>query len=508
MTALEELEKMPLSEAIRVLSNAWDAPKLEVSTEDLFEFLKRHIKEFPSNLASTFHRMFGKLPDDLKGQLPFEEVKRVAKDDDGGTISFAFIPAFEEQVLLENRHKPDELLRLLRDYMDRKLTPAGIDLAVELIKENIASGNVKIVDRWGNRTDVIKRLNQLALAGDIPMEQVIDIFKTKDPEGFKNYEMYNAQKVPAKTNWVSLSKHLYKLRKIIKLTPDGKITVRELNSTPEGKRIAQALTPFIASTGGKPITLAMIDDFESKGEQFDVEKSLWVYQNYQRSRYPQDKGPHQFLLHVKLNNKLRQQLEDTGVMAVFKRNEAYWLNKGEPSVPNQIGWARLELDPDKKIILVDEVQSFQRQVSKMMKTKKTTGASTGIYRDLEGEFAGTREEFNTYIENANLKIYNILKDFPNIMLKALNDFATENGYEKIYWHEYKSGTNLKLKEPVDKIKEEDRPPRVMYEEFPKENYFEDTEDQPFGLNGKFFKRDAFRYYRAARLLLRASKSFN
>lgn len=501
MALLEELYKLPLKDATRKIQ--WE--NIQLPTEDLFKFLLDRVKEVPSGDKTGagdyyYFELFRTLPQELQSQFPYNEMKRIRGGDDH--LGLARTLAFELQVLEDHKYYPMQILWKLEDT-DHPLTPNGKALALKILKEHIYDGQIKITDRWGNHANLVQRLVRMANGGQIPFEDVKDIFENYAPEQLENKILFENQQIPEKTNWLPLSKHLYKLRKLIKSTPEGKITVKELNQSPMGKRLVQALKPFIAFTQGKPITLDMIDSFESTGEQYDVAKTLWTGRNYQRSRYPVGEGPHQFVLHVKLNDRLRKQLEDAGAMAVFRANEKYWSKGGEPSVLDQIGWARLELDPENKVILVDEVQSFQRQISKMLKVKGRQPGDVGIYRDIEENFSGDKEEFNKYINDRNEKIYSILKDFPNIMLKAINDFANRNGYNKIYWHEYESGVNLKLKKPLDRIDEEDRPPRIMYEDFPKENYFDDSEDAPFGLDGKFFSREARRNYRIAQLLLKA-----
>jgi hypothetical protein len=78
------------------------------------------------------------------------------------------------------------------------------------------------------------------------------------------------------------------------------------------------------------------------------------------------------------------------------------------------------------------------------------------------------------------QFHNIIKDFPQIATQAIINFAKSNGFKKIFWHTYESGQKLK----------QNAPPKSLYNQVPKENFFVPSQEKPFDLSGDFFEREA------------------
>ena len=96
------------------------------------------------------------------------------------------------------------------------------------------------------------------------------------------------------------------------------------------------------------------------------------------------------------------------------------------------------------------------------------------------------EEFKAIVD----KLKMIIKQFPDLIIKAISDFARANGFDRLYWHTYESGKKLKS----------NNPPRSLYTKVPKKNFFKPTDDKPFDLDGEFLERMARSQQRQTRIL--------
>ena len=65
-------------------------------------------------------------------------------------------------------------------------------------------------------------------------------------------------------------------------------------------------------------------------------------------------------------------------------------------------------------------------------------------------------------------------------MDTVSQFAKANGFERIFYHTYESGKSLK----------HNYPPASIYTDLPVKHFFAPTEETPFGLQGKFFIRNA------------------
>lgn len=133
------------------------------------------------------------------------------------------------------------------------------------------------------------------------------------------------------------------------------------------------------------------------------------------------------------------------------------------------------VNPNGEYILVDEIQSDHLNSAHTLKTSMTSEAHK-VAATIKANFNLNDEQFKNVLN----EYYNLLKDFPQIANQAITKFAKENGFKKIFWHTYESGKELKNNEP----------PKSLYTKLPKEHFYNETENRPFNLPGKFFEREA------------------
>ncbi len=245
--------------------------------------------------------------------------------------------------------------------------------------------------------------------------------------------------------------------------------------------LAAGLNDLVSFSKGKDLTDDMVYNYRVflEPESFPVKYQTW--NGMQRSvdlssDYRPEKD--QLVLIIEAGKNTKAQLDP------IKNGPLVWLfesvntlseRSGHPSTPEQIGWARLELDPAGEYILVDEIQSDHLNAAHSLKNDNSDEIEK-IKRTIQANFNLTEDQF----KNVLAEYYTLLKDFPQIANQAITKFAQENGFKKIFWHTYESGKALKNNEP----------PKSLYTKLPKEHFYQETENRPFNLPGKFFEREA------------------
>jgi hypothetical protein len=233
---------------------------------------------------------------------------------------------------------------------------------------------------------------------------------------------------------------------------------------------------LILMAKGKPITAEMLKAFEEKHGNKDYGVSYSTWSGMQRSHR---QSIPQLVLHIEAQGEVLDALNaDEFYLLLFEKiNQASKQSK-HPHSSTQIGWARLELDRNKEFILVDEIQCDHM------------GAAFNILKGSDEEICEVGDELKRRFNLSNdefaakIKKYVELtsqKDFPNIADKAIVQFARQNGFKKIYWHEYESGKKLKAGSD---------PPMSLYTDIPRQNGYVLTDEKPFGLDGKFLVKEA------------------
>lgn len=334
------------------------------------------------------------------------------------------------------------------------------------------------------------------------------------------------------------------INKLEKLVP---ISIKDLKT--KYPNIAQAIPELIAFSKGKEITENVLNDFKATLEDdvFPVDYTQWDSElqrsisTLKRDR-PVEEGTPQLVLNILASNKVLTKLkENPALYDLFDKINTLSNHSDHPYVLDQMGWARLELDPNKEFILVDEIQSDHSNATFKIKQQTSLEIKADkVKEDLKKEFnkegadlekfmsnlrfdeiensekikEGLKSKYNlddralkiilmgldrrnddskvvsglkakykldtAGINNLLDQLNAITKDFPDIANQAITQFAKTNGYKKIYWHTYESGMKLK----------NNTPPRSLYEKVPKEHFFEPTDDKPFGLEGNFLARQA------------------
>jgi hypothetical protein len=286
------------------------------------------------------------------------------------------------------------------------------------------------------------------------------------------------------------------LAMLLKLLP---ISVKELKS--KHQSIAAGLNDLIAHSKGKHITKELVAEYRQllSPEEFPVGYTVWD-SGLQRSisdddnfkgappeAYPAtyqaadiaNKKP-QLVINVLASEVMLNYLKVNLIYDLFDKINILSKKSTHPYIHDQIGWIRLELDPGGEYILVDEIQSDHSNAGYKLKHDHNDYEIRKLRAGLKEKYKLDEEGLNKMLTEYSA----ILKDFPNIAIQAVSKFAKKNGFKKIFWHTYESGKKLKDNEP----------PKSLYDKTPKENFFLPTENQPFGLNGNFFEREAKRYY--------------
>ena len=140
---------------------------------------------------------------------------------------------------------------------------------------------------------------------------------------------------------------------------------------------------------------------------------------------------------------------------------------------HEIQWENLEED--------DKKDWAERFINKKIKNDYYNLGSIVDYYNKEIY----ENKLNSVSEMDNIleKYKDLVKDFDDIAMSAITQFARKNGFKKIYYHEYETGKKLKGNDP----------PKSKYDQVPKRNFFEmgeENKENPFGLAGKFYRRDA------------------
>lgn len=272
------------------------------------------------------------------------------------------------------------------------------------------------------------------------------------------------------------------LTPLMKLLPISPKDLKAKNPT-----LSAGLKDLINFSKGKILTAEMVEDYRKtlNPEEFPVQ--YYSYRGDQRSvRSSKPQPTLQILASPQILNKLNQ---DSKLIDLFNNINKVSASSNHPHANNQLGWARIEISPDKEYMLVDEIQIdhmnavYQLKYLKKPELVKVKEALKSRYNlnDLEFE-----ELLNEY--------FNIFKDFPNIASIAVEKFARQNGIKRIFWHTYESGVRLKGNDP----------PKSLYTTTPKEHFYLPSGEKPFGLEGEFFSKEAKRAY----MLYKLAKFWN
>jgi hypothetical protein len=295
-----------------------------------------------------------------------------------------------------------------------------------------------------------------------------ECYKKKGPaEYFTVTENFNQFSYTKKDRYLNL---LYKMLPI---------QIKDLKS--KHPSIAAGLNDLISFSKGKPITIELVNEYRKSlnPEQFPVEYTVW--DGIQRSidnleDNPVENKP-QLVLNVLASPEMLATLKaKPALYDLFDKVNTVSKQSTHPYIEDQIGWIRLELDPNGEYILVDEIQSDHSNASFRLKNSTNDYEINKIRSGLKSKYQLNDEELNKLL----IEYSAILKDFPNIASQAVARFARKNNFKKLFWHTYESGKKLKKNEP----------PKSLYEKTPKENFFLPSSNKPFGLDGEFFEKEA------------------
>lgn len=263
------------------------------------------------------------------------------------------------------------------------------------------------------------------------------------------------------------------LNLLSKLLP---ISVKDLKV--KHQNIAAGLSDLFAFSKGQLLTQQLVKEYRNSlsPEEFPVDYTVW--EGVQRSvdtleNMPTDKP--QLVINIISSNQMNSKLlANPAIYDLFQKINFISKKSEHPYVANQIGWARVELDPAGEFILVDEIQCDHSNALSSLKTGDNKYYE--LIQKLKLKYNLDDKGFNAMLA----EYYSILKDFPNIASQAVTNFARKNNFKKIFWHTYEGGKKLK----------ESDPPKSLYDKTPKENFFSPSLNKPFGLQEEFFEREA------------------
>lgn len=266
---------------------------------------------------------------------------------------------------------------------------------------------------------------------------------------------------------VRFNKHTRALTQLKKLLP---ISVKELKT--KNMALANSLKDLIIFSKGRDLTPEVVAEFEEglDTDEYPIEFTTWrsPQQRSVKSKVPQ------LVLNIIASPEVLDEMRRDGSYNLFEKINETSKESGHPMVEDQLGWARVELHPSEKYLLIDEIQADHLNAIDRINNENYQGRS---YKDhIKSRYDLTEEQWQTICQN--LKKH--LKDFSDIAIQAVRNFATANGYTKIFYHTYESGKQLKR----------NAPPKSMYTEVPKKNMFLPSPEKPFGLEGNFLSREA------------------
>lgn len=257
-------------------------------------------------------------------------------------------------------------------------------------------------------------------------------------------------------------------------------------------QLAQKLTDFIQWSQGKTLTSELVDQYKKdktipkgneEAETYRLKYNTW---NSSLQRSVRNKlGKPQLVISILPGPEMMAKINADPI----KADILDWINlaakkSSHPVVTEQIGWARVDLDPEGQYILVDEIQTDHEngcwQLRNWIKNPNIE-LKEGL-REIRDRLISKHDIDDQALDKKLVEFMEMIKEFPSVAATGVRDFAIANGFKKLFWHTYESGKALKG----------NAPPKSLYDDVPKENHYMPSSEKPFGLNGKFFEREAER----------------
>ncbi len=176
------------------------------------------------------------------------------------------------------------------------------------------------------------------------------------------------------------------------------ISVKELKS--KSPRLADGLRELITFSKGKTLDAEMVEMYrESLGkEEFPVDYTSWS--GIQRSidnlsKADQEQVPDaQLVINVEASSQMLARLQaKPALYNLFDKINTVSKQSTHPYVKDQIGWIRLELDPNNEYVLVDEIQCDHSNGAYQLKTgedaRKAEALETRIKEKYETKDIGS-----------------------------------------------------------------------------------------------------------------------
>lgn len=281
----------------------------------------------------------------------------------------------------------------------------------------------------------------------------------KDIEAVKEYQ--------DKFNSFTFNLQQRNLNQLRKLVP---ISIKQLKQ--KHPALFDSLKEFIKFSQGKDITEELIQEYEQTLDNINIPIEFTQYKNSLQRSVKSSEG--QLVLQAIAPAGMIKYMQDNNLYDLFENINETSKESGHPFAENQLGWARLELNPEDHYILVDEIQCDHQNAIDRINQEEHQGKKYSEY--IKEKYNLTDEQ---WIEMVN-KFKQVISVFPDVIMNAISEFARSSNYRTIYYHTYESGMKLKG----------NNPPKSLYTQVPKRHWFKATDNQPFDLNGKFLAREA------------------
>jgi hypothetical protein len=223
----------------------------------------------------------------------------------------------------------------------------------------------------------------------------------------------------------------------------------------------------------KEITLKAVQEFEKNLQTHKFNVRRVPYYDYQRTF---DQPHSQVVLCIIANQKMIGEMKDRDAYQVFEQVNGSSEVSGHPYSKNQIGWVRLELDLENKVLFIDEIQSDIQVMAHIINHGSVEKVKEVFMTDSDSQAHSIKSQYS----EATLALEDILKDFHDIAMQVITEFANANGFTDIYKHSFESAQSSRTTPP----------PKSVYEKTRKDHFFKVTPGKVLTLSDTFLHRKA------------------
>ena len=141
------------------------------------------------------------------------------------------------------------------------------------------------------------------------------------------------------------------------------------------------------------------------------------------------------------------------------------MEKGKRAIfRDTLAWSRLDIDLQTGEVLIEEIQSDWVRKIKACARIIQAGRKPGLLRYCDCD----KSQFIDYVENVFSPFFNLWSEA--MLMATVNFIYSELGINKIYYHTYETGKQIK--------RVTGKPPRSLYSDLPRKFCFEVTDETP------------------------------